>query len=302
MKKIASIIIYLFCSSFYAQTTTTMQSGSQSSTVYKDGNGAICIISKSKNGKGALDFGVDQLPSIYGGNQEIQRFLHDHLIYPSKDLSNKKKGIVTLYFVITKSGKPAFITVAKSVSPAIDKEAIRLLKLIDWIPAFKKEKPVDVYYELKVSFSISKYKKQVKQRGFDESLYTNLPTDTSLNIYQTAEQAPFFNISNETFTEFIYSKLEYPETAKRQFIEGDVKLSFIVEPNGQVSNIKILNGGVGGGCDNEAIRLIGLTKWTPAIRNQQYVRYQKTATVNFSLKNTFTNNSIYKQNLGGTMQ
>jgi TonB family protein len=185
---------------------------------------------------------------------------------------------------------------------AIDKEAIRLLKLIDWIPAYKNEKPVTVYYELKIVFSPAKYKKQVKQRGFDTPLYTDLPSDTSLNIYQTAEQAPVFNSNDKTLPEYIYSKLEYPETAKRQFMEGNVKLSFVVEPDGQVSTIKILNRGVGGGCDNEAIRLIGLTQWKPAIRDKQYVRYQKTFTVNFSLKNYFKNSNAYKQSLGGGIE
>jgi TonB family protein len=296
MKKLVFIIVFLLRVGLQAQTT-------QSNAVYRNEHGAIiCIITNSKNNKGGLGFSVDQLPTIYGGYQEMKRFLHDNLIYPSNDFAEKKQGTVTLNFVITKEGRSAFISVVKSVSPAIDKEAIRLLKLLDWIPAFKKEKPIDVYYELKINFSIAKYKKQVKQRGFDTPLYTDLPTDTSLNRYQTAEQAPVFNCADKTFPDFVYSKLEYPDIAKRQFMEGDVQLSFVVEPNGQVSNIKILNKGLGGGCDNEAIRIIGLTKWKPAIRNNQYVRYQKTATVNFSLKNTFTNNNLYRQNVGGTMQ
>jgi TonB family protein len=302
MTKFLITILYLYLStSFYGQTTT-IEGSSQTSMVDKNENGAIdFIIVKSKNSKGS-PFNVDQLPNIYGGFEEMKRFIDDHLIYPSNDFGSRKKGTVTLNFVVTKQGKPAFITVLKSISPTIDKEAIRLLKLIDWIPAFKNEKPINVYYELKIKFSLSKYKKQVKQRGFDKPLFTDLPTDTSFNVYQTAEQSPVFEFFDKTFPEYIYSKLEYPEEAKRQFIEGSVQLSFIVEPNGQVSNIKILNKGVGGGCDNEALRLIGLTKWMPAIRNKQYVRYLKTFTINFSLKSAFKGNSTYKQNLGGTME
>jgi TonB family protein len=250
-------------------------------------------------GKGSYSFNVDNFPDIYGGKEEMKRFLHDHLVYPATDLKNKKEGTVKFNFVVTKEGKTENIKVTKSVSPAIDKEAIRLLKLIDWIPSRKEGILVNVDYTLDIPFSLSKYKKHIKERGFDTPLYTDIPVDTSLNIYETAERSPMFNITDKTFTEFVYSNLEYPETASRQGIEGNVKLSFVVEPNGLVSDIKILNGGVGAGCNNEAIRVIGLTKWKPAIRDGKYVRYRMSFTMNFSLKNNFKDNSNGSQNTWG---
>jgi protein TonB len=118
-------------------------------------------------------------------------------------------------------------------------------------------------------------------------------------VYETAEQSPIYNNPEKTFAEFIYANLEYPEVATRQNIEGNVKLTFVVEPDGMVSNIKILGDGVGGGCNNEAIRVIGLTKYTPAIRDKQYVRYRMSFTMNFSLKNSFKDNSNGSQRSWG---
>lgn len=241
--------------------------------------------------KGVYSFNVDNFPDIYGRKEEMKRFFHDHLIYPAEDLKSKKEGTVKLSFVVTKEGKTENIKVAQSVSAGIDKEAIRLTSLIDWIPSRKEGALVNVDYSLDIPFSISKYKKSVKERGFDTPLYTDLPVDTSLNIYETGERSAMFNIPDKTFTEFVYTNLQYPEVALRQSIEGNVKLSFVVEPDGQVSDIKILNGGVAGGCNNEAIRVIGLTKWKPAIRDKQYVRYRMGFTMNFSVKNSFKDNS-----------
>ena len=249
--------------------------------------------------KGRYSFNVDNFPDVYGGRTELKRYLNDHLVYPTDDFKKKREGTVPLTLNITKEGKSTNILVTKSVSESIDKEAIRLVKLIDWIPAHQQGNAVDVKFYMEITFSISKYKKIIKERGFDKPLYTDLPTDTSLNVYETAEQSPIFNNPEKTFSEFIYSNLEYPDVAARQNIEGNIKLTFVVEPNGMVSNIKILGDGVGGGCNNEAIRVIGLTKYTPAIRDKKYVRYRMSFTMNFSLKNSFKDNSNGSQRSWG---
>ncbi|HTA61453.1 MAG TPA: energy transducer TonB [Bacteroidia bacterium] len=255
----------------------------------------ICLVSvftlNAQVDKGIYQFNVDNFPEVYGGKTELKHFLHDHLVYPAEDLKNKKEGVVQLNFVVTKDGKTSNVTVFKSLTPATDKEAIRLLSLLDWIPSNKEGVATNVNFNLEVPFSISKYKKQVKERGFDTPLYIDIPTDSSTNIYETAERSPLFNNVDKTFTEFIYSNLEYPDVAARQNIEGKVQLSFIVEPDGMTSNIKVLNSGLAGGCNNEAIRVISLTKWQPAIRDGKYVRYRMGFTMNFSLKNNFKDNS-----------
>jgi TonB family protein len=260
-----------------------------------------CLISTFTYGqeKSRYSFNVDNFPDVYGGKTELKRFLNDHLIYPSEDFKNKKEGTVLLNFIVNKEGKSTNILVAKSITAAIDKEAIRLVKLIDWMPSHKEGNAVNVKFSLEIPFSLSKYKKAIKERGFDKPLYTDLPTDTSLNIYETAEQSPIFNNPEKTFTEFIYANLEYPDVASRQNIEGNIKLTFVVEPDGMVSNIKILGDGVGGGCNEEAIRVIGLTKYTPTIRDKQYVRYRMSFTMNFSLKNSFKDNSNGSQRSWG---
>ena len=259
----------------------------------------LCLMSffnlKAQVEKNLYQFNVDNFPEVYGGKVELKRFLHDHLVYPADDIKNKKEGTIQLNFVVTKEGKTINVTVFKSLTPTTDKEAIRLLSLLDWVPSRKEGVPANVNFNLEIPFSISKYKKQVKERGFDTPPYTDIPTDSSTNIYETAERSPIFNNADKTFTEFIYSNLEYPEVAVRQNIEGKVQLSFVVEPDGMTSNIKVLNEGLTGGCNNEAIRVIALTKWQPAIRDGKYVRYRQSFTMSFSLKNSFKDNSTGTQ-------
>lgn len=61
----------------------------------------------------------------------------------------------------------------------------------------------------------------------------------------------------------IYSNLKYPDAAKQQNIQGVVTARFTVEASGKVSNPKIQKG-IGGGCDEEVIRLINeMPVWDP---------------------------------------
>jgi TonB family protein len=241
-----------------------------------------------------VQFNVDNWPSVHGGNEEWNRFLKDHLIYPAEELSKKKEGLVQINCIITKAGKAVDCKIAKSADSAIDREALRLLSLIDWIPSYKKNEPVNVSWSVKIKFSVSRYKKWVKERGFDRNPFTDLPMDSSNVIYETADRRPVFDFQDKTLPEFIYSSLQYPEIAARQGFEGKVKTDFVIEPDGRVSNIRILQW-IAGGCDIEATRIIGLTRWKPAVYKGKYVRYRMSYAIDFKLNNNFKDNSNNSQ-------
>ena len=92
---------------------------------------------------------------------------------------------------------------------------------------------------------------------------------------------------------FIYHNMKNPAEAKEREIQGTVRLSFVVETNGSVSNIVIVNS-VGGGCDNEAIRLLQETIWIPAEKNGKYVRSTNMQDITFSIgKRNFQDGNSY---------
>ncbi len=246
----------------------------------------------------AYSFNVDNFPEVYGGKEEWKRFLRDHLMYPQQDMVDKFEGPVTIYFVVTKSGKAVKPKITKGVSLGIDKEALRLLSMLEWIPSMQGDCVVNVQHSVEINFSISKYKKWIKHRGYEKALYTNLPLDTSMAVYESADKAPVCADPEKTFQEFVYTTLEYPPIAKQQGLEGSIVMNFIVEPDGRTSNIRIKKG-IAGGCNEEAIRVIGQSKWRPAQKNGQYVRYRMYYTMLFNLQNSFKDNSNGNQRGGG---
>lgn len=82
----------------------------------------------------------------------------------------------------------------------------------------------------------------------------------------------------------LYAELEYPKIAKRAAIEGKVIVQFTVNTLGEVEQPEILRG-IGGGCNEEVLRVIKKMKFSPGIQNDRAVKVRMTQTVVFRLTN-----------------
>ena len=83
---------------------------------------------------------------------------------------------------------------------------------------------------------------------------------------------------------FLNRNIKYPEIATEMGITGRVIVQFVIHKSGKVLNVKILRG-IGGGCDEEAIRVIKLMPdWNPGIYKNELVSVLYTIPIDFSLK------------------
>lgn len=81
-------------------------------------------------------------------------------------------------------------------------------------------------------------------------------------------EAPEFEGGIKALGEFIKRNTVYPELAKEMGLEGTVYVSFIIDEKGQIESSKILKG-VGGGCSEEATRVVGkIPKFKKPGRNE----------------------------------
>ncbi|MFP8490294.1 TonB family protein [Gracilimonas sp. Q87] len=99
----------------------------------------------------------------------------------------------------------------------------------------------------------------------------------------------------------IQSKIQYPTRARRAGIEGRVTVQFIVNENGDVENAQVVRG-IGGGADEEALRVVKEAKFEPGIQRGQPVRVQYAMSINFRLEDSdFSSgeNNVQKDNGSG---
>ena len=103
--------------------------------------------------------------------------------------------------------------------------------------------------------------------------------------FQLVEEKPSFNggDANE-FSKWVNSKLQYPEIAKENGVQGRVTLQFTVNPDGSVSNVKVLRG-VDSSLDKEAVRVVSMSpKWKPGKQRDRAVKVTYTFPVIFQLR------------------
>jgi protein TonB len=212
-------------------------------------------------------------------------------------LQKIKNGKVIIEFTVDESGQTSDFKIVKSLTPEADQEAIRMVKNLIWLPTTKNGNPMLDKQEIEVPFHY-KNLQRLRSKGFARPLeFTDYPVSNSQNIYKFAEmeKAPVPVLKNSMpLNQYIQSNLNYPEEAFRRSISGTVSLEFVVEKNGLPSNI-IVVASVGGGCDQEAIRLLQSIQWMPAIKQDSLVRSKNHLDISFNLGDNHMQNIPNRQ-------
>ncbi len=97
-----------------------------------------------------------------GGQIELNKFLKKNLQYPKEAIENNIEGKVYLKFKITPKGKVYDVFVLKGIGYGCDEEAIRLVKLLKYIPPKNRRLKVTTYKKINIAFKIPK--KLIKKR------------------------------------------------------------------------------------------------------------------------------------------
>lgn len=82
----------------------------------------------------------------------------------------------------------------------------------------------------------------------------------------------------------LQKQAKYPKRAQNAGIEGRVTVQFIVNKDGNVENAKVMRG-IGGGCDEEALRVVRNADFKPGRQRGKPVRVQFSVPITFKLQN-----------------
>lgn len=99
---------------------------------------------------------VEQMPEYPGGLPALMQFLSKNIVYPAEAAKNNTQGRVVVRFVVDKTGQVSSPEIVRSVSPELDREAIRVVGLLPrFSPGLLDGKPVKVYYNLPIEFKLT---------------------------------------------------------------------------------------------------------------------------------------------------
>ena len=99
---------------------------------------------------------VEEMPKFKGGDAKLLEFLSMNVKYPQTAVKAKQQGIAIVGFVVRKDGTIGDVHITKSAGHAVlDKEAMRVVKAMPaWEPGKQKGKPVDVKYNVPITFRL----------------------------------------------------------------------------------------------------------------------------------------------------
>ena len=138
----------------------------------------------------------------------------------------------------------------------------------------------------------------------DDDMFMNLEDDASIGVeimdyvevqeevveeeaipFQLVEEKPSFQGGDANqFSKWVNSRLEYPEIAKENGVQGRVTLQFTVEKDGTVTKVRVLRG-VDPSLDKEAVRVVSMSpKWKPGKQRDRAVPVTYTFPVIFQLR------------------
>ena len=102
-------------------------------------------------------------------------------------------------------------------------------------------------------------------------------------IFIIVEEGAGFPGGEAALQRYLLNHIKYPPLAREAGIQGAVHITFVVERDGSITNVRVLRG-IGGGADEEAIRVVqNMPRWTPGKQRGKPVRVQFNMPIRFTL-------------------
>ncbi|MDN5200386.1 TonB family protein [Fulvivirgaceae bacterium BMA10] len=192
-----------------------------------------------------------------GGWQEFYTDLGEKILSTSKFRDVDSAFRVKVQFAIAESGKLEVISVEEN--PIIEKVFLKqsLLGLDEWIPASQNNINVPQFFQLNI----------IKNE----------------EIFAMVEDPPSPIGGMKSFYQYVQKNLQYPHRARTLGIEGKVFVQFVVDEKGKLTEVQAVKG-IGGGCDEEVVRLIKeCPDWIPGYQDGVPVKVRMIIPITFEL-------------------
>ncbi|MCP4550924.1 MAG: M56 family metallopeptidase [Bacteroidetes bacterium] len=244
---------------------------------------------------------VENQPEYPGGEDARIAFLGSNIKYPAAARKAGIQGVVYVTYVVEKDGSIKDARIVRGIGGGCDEEAVRVINAMpNWIPGTQRGKAVRVQFNLPIRFTLDGKPLSKKEKGFSMkimkvedmpeseggyaevvSLLNEKQGDTKV-VYVQVEDMPRIE-GYESVSDFVKEKIKYPKLARKAGINGVVVITFMVEKDGSLTDIKIRKS-LGNGCDEEALRVVNLMNFTPGKHKGKLVRVPYALPMAFKLK------------------
>jgi TonB family protein len=252
--------------------------------------GSYCNAQDSKSKEKSVDeifpyAVVDTKPKFQEKDaSEFSKWINSKLAnnYPPEAMEKNIQGIVRVSFTINEDGTLSDIKSLRKADRILEDHVIELVKTSPaWTPGRQKDKPVKVTYQIPVAFKLQqdilKQKAVVDENGKSDDIFSYATVDAKPR-FQGKEAVEFVNWMN------LQLASSYPQEAMEKNIQGIVRVSFTINEDGTLSDIKSLRK-ADRILEDHVIELVRKSpKWTPGRQKDKPVKVTYQVPVVFKLQ------------------
>ena len=221
------------------------------------------------------------------------KYLGERIKYPNSAASKKLQGNTIINFSV-RHGKIGNVVVQNELGEGCDEEVIS--EILAYNDYFQK----DGNFSLKVTFKLDGVDTELKNQDAVASSNQNelqnlvimgyapkeIENDSKVYSFVSMAKPPTYPGGMDKFYRFLGENIKYPTAAIDNEIQGNVYVSFTVEKDGSLSDLKVERK-LGYGTDEEAIRVLQSTKkWNPGFQNGRPVRVKYNIPIRFAFESS----------------
>jgi protein TonB len=151
-------------------------------------------------------------------------------------------------------------------------------------PVFTEVDDDVILEELNVKIDVEMSDATIVKAVVYEPVQFEIEEEKAEEIFTIVEQKPEPVGGMSAFYKYVSETIGYPAIAKRTNIQGKVYVRFVISKTGDISNVEVLKG-IGGGCDEEAVRVIeNAPKWIPGRQRGKPVKVYMSVPIIFTLR------------------
>lgn len=206
-----------------------------------------------------------------GGDSECSKWIKSNVIYPRACIDDSIQGSVFVKFTVEADSTITNIEVVNDANELLSAEVIRAIKIMPkWEPAEYGSQRVSSSANLQIFFGY----------GDDDFYVTQVLDD---RIFDVVEEIASFPGGDSECMNWLRNNIRYPEKAEVKGVQGRVIVSFIVNRDGSIVDVKVVRS-PDELLSNEAVRVVKLMpKWKPARLNNKTVRSRLNLPIMFRL-------------------
>lgn len=236
--------------------------------------------------KGNVYVTVEKAPEFPGGSKALNTYLAKNIKYPAADRNSNTQGKVFVSFVVEPNGKLSAVTAVRGPSEAMKAEAVRVISSSPaWKPGAQNGKYVRVQYTIPINFTLGAEAGSLSKVTLPKPKLRVAKNQKKGKVFSSVDKAPEFPGGVKAFTTYLEKNVKYPAVDRDSNSQGKVYVSFVVEPDGKLSDLLAVRG-PSETLKAEAVRVLASSPaWKPGVQDGKPVRVQYTVPINFVLGN-----------------